>query len=116
MTIEWTLEAKKDLRKIYDFHSKYFSPELAHKTQIQAIKKVETLKLGTELGQEEELLKHLKQGHRYLISNHNKIIYKLQNDVVYITHVFDTRQSSRKLKWAQNLLNSTNPNSKNCYR
>jgi hypothetical protein len=50
------------------------------------------------LGQEEELLKHLNQGHRYLISNHNKIIYKVENNIAYITHVFDTRQDPQEFK------------------
>ncbi len=98
MNIQWTLEAKKDLKKIYKFYVKYFSKELALKTINQTFNKVKTLELGTELGQEEELLKHLNQGHRYLISNHNKIIYKVEDDIIYITHVFDTRQNPEKLK------------------
>ena len=97
MNIEWTLEAKKDLKKIYKFYTKHFSKELAQKIKTQALSKVKTLELGTELGQEEELLKHLKQGHRYLISNHNKIIYKVEDNTAYITHVFDTRQDPEKL-------------------
>ena len=85
MNIQWTLEAKKDLKKIYKFYVKYSSKELALKTINQAFNKVKTLELGTELGQEEELLKHLNQGHRYLISNHNKIIYKVENDIIYVS-------------------------------
>lgn len=97
MNIEWTLEAKKDLKKIYKFYTKHFSEELAQKIKNQALRKVKTLELGQELGQEEALLKHLKQGHRYLISNHNKIIYKVEDKTAYITHVFDTRQDPEKL-------------------
>ena len=91
-------EAKKDLKKIYKFYIKHFSEELAKKTINQALNKVKTLELGTELGQQEELLKHLNQGHRYLISNHNKIIYKVEDKTAYISHVFDTRQNPEKLK------------------
>lgn len=97
MNIEWTLEAKKDLKKIYKFYTKHFSVALAKKTVNQVLNKVKMLELGTKLGQEEALLKHLKQGHRYLISNHNKIIYKVENKTAYITHVFDTRQDPEKL-------------------
>ncbi|MCH8534562.1 MAG: type II toxin-antitoxin system RelE/ParE family toxin [Flavobacteriaceae bacterium] len=97
MNIEWTLEAKKDLKKIYKFYTKHFSLTIAQKIKNQALNTVKTLKLGTELGQEEELLKHLNQGHRYLISNHNKIIYKVEDQTAYITHVFDTRQNPKKL-------------------
>jgi plasmid stabilization system protein ParE len=98
MDIEWTLEAKKDLKKIYKFYFKHFSVELAQKIKNQALNKVKTLRLGTELGQEENLLKHLNEGHRYLITNHNKIIYKVVNKTAYITHVFDTRQDPEKLE------------------
>lgn len=97
MNIEWTFEAKKDLKKIYKFYTKNFSKELAQKIKNQVLNKVKTLELGTELGQEEELLKQLKQEHRYLLSNHNKIIYKVENKTAYITHVFDTRQDPEKL-------------------
>ncbi len=98
MDIQWTLEAKKDLKKIYVFYTKYFSETLAKKIKNQVLEKVKILELGTELGQEEALLKHLNQGHRYLISKHNKIIYKVEGNTVYITHVFDTRQNSAKLR------------------
>jgi toxin ParE1/3/4 len=98
MYIEWTFEAEKDLKKIYKFYTKHFSLELAKKRKNQVFNKVKTLELGAELGQEEELLKHLNEGHRYLISNHNKIIYKVEGNKAYITHVFDTRQNPDKLK------------------
>jgi len=97
MNIEWTLEAKKDFKKIHEFYTKHFSETLAQKIKKQVLNKVKTLELGTDLGQEEELLKHLSQGHRYLICNHNKIIYKVEDKTAYITHVFDTRQDPEKL-------------------
>lgn len=98
MKIVWTLEAQKDLKKIYKFYAKNVSIELAQKTILQILNKVKTLELGVELGQEEEVLKHLEQGHRYLITKHNKIIYMVHYTTVYITHVFDTRQNPKKLK------------------
>lgn len=98
MRIEWTLEAQNDLKKIYKFYASYFSETLARKITNQVLNQVKTLELGTELGQEEDLLKHLNEGHRYLISNHNKIIYKVHDCMVFITHVFDTRQDTAKLK------------------
>ncbi len=47
------------------------------------------------LGREEECLEHLKLGHRRLIEKHCKIIYKIKNDTIYITDVFDTRQDPK---------------------
>lgn len=74
MKIVWTLEAQKDLKKIYKFYAKNVSIEIAQKTVLHILNKVKTLELGVELGQEEDVLKHLEQGHRYLIAKHNKII------------------------------------------
>lgn len=97
VNIEWTREAVKDLKKIYEFYVQNFSQELAQKVKNQILDKVKTLELGTELGQQEELLLKSK-GYRYLICNHNKIIYKVEKNNAYITHVFDTRQNPEKLK------------------
>lgn len=96
--IFWTLSAKNDLKKIFDFYNQYFSNKIAINTIKNILNKVKTLTFGLELGQKEESLKHLKEGHRYLISKHNKIIYKIENNTAYITHVFDTRQSPDKLQ------------------
>jgi len=97
MNIEWTLEAKKDFKKIYKFYTIHFSKKIAQKIKGEVLSKVKTLELGTELGQEEGLLKHLNLGHRYLLSNHNKTIYKVENKTAYTTHVFDIRQNPEKL-------------------
>ena len=50
------------------------------------------------MGQEEESLVELGQGHRYLVEEHYKIIYRVIDDVVYITDIFDTRQDPDKMK------------------
>ena len=76
MDVEWTREARNDLKKIHDFYVKYFSIDLARKTIKEVFHKVKTLENSGYIGQKEELLKHLNQGHRYLIYNHNKIIYR----------------------------------------
>lgn len=97
MVINWTNSAEKDLNKVYKFYQKNASEEVAQKIVNEILITTNTLKLGLYLGQQEELLKQFNQGHRYLISNHNKIIYLPCEDHVKITHVFDTRKP-RKLK------------------
>lgn len=98
MEIEWTERAKKNVRRIYKFYTKTASEEVAKKILEPLFPFVQTLKEITLIGQEEEDLKHLKSGHRYLIIGHNKILYKVKNETIYITHVFDTRQNPKKLK------------------
>lgn len=96
--IRWTLEAEKDILRVYDFYVENFSEKLAQKVLRDIFSKVQKLEHSPGIGQEEELLKHIEQGQRYIISNHNKIIYKPENIIIYITHVFDTRQDPNKLK------------------
>ena len=98
MEIEWTDTAKKNVRRLYKFYTKTASEEVAKKILDPIFPFVLTLKEINLIGQEEENLKHLKSGHRYLVLAHNKILYKLRKDKIYITHVFDTRQDPIKLK------------------
>lgn len=44
------------------------------------------------MGQEEERLKKLELGHRYLVEGNYKIIYYIKGKIVYITDIFDCRK------------------------
>lgn len=98
MEIQWTETALKNVRKVYDFYCKTASEEVAGKIIEPLFHFVKTLEKMGEIGQEESTLKQLNNGHRYLVHNHLKIIYRLKENTVYITHVFDTRQKPSKLK------------------
>ena len=50
------------------------------------------------IGQIEENLLDLKQGHRYLVEGNYKIIYRLVGNDIYITDIFDCRQNPQKIK------------------
>ena len=50
------------------------------------------------MGQEEPLLEYLRSGHRRLIVGHCKIIYKVVDEYIYITDIFDSRQDPDKMK------------------
>ena len=49
-------------------------------------------------GQIEPYLANLKQGHRRLIEGNFKIVYRVENDVVYIVDFFDSRVNPNKMK------------------
>jgi len=98
MVIKWSISAEKDLEKIYQFYLKNASKKVAKQIINDIIFTTKTLNLGLYLGQLEPLLVHFNEGHRYLLSNHNKIIYVIIEDAVVITHVFDTRRDPVKLK------------------
>lgn len=98
MEIEWTDTAKKNVRRLYKFYTKTASEEVAKKILEPLFPFVQTLKESSLIGQEEEILKIQKSNHRYLVLGHNKIVYKIKREIIYITHVFDTRQDPKKLK------------------
>jgi plasmid stabilization system protein ParE len=50
------------------------------------------------IGTEEENLIDLKQGHRYLVEGNYKIIYRVIDNDIYITDIFDCRQNPTKMK------------------
>ena len=96
MNIIWTNPAKRDLRKIFNYYKKKVSKNLADKI-INSVFSTTSILKTHNAGVKEELLEHLEQDHRYLVSSNYKIIYFLQNNKVFITHVFDTRQNPNKL-------------------
>lgn len=49
-------------------------------------------------GQEETFLVHLGLGHRRLVVSHYKIIYRITEEYIYITDIFDSRQDPDKMK------------------
>jgi toxin ParE1/3/4 len=97
INIIWTQHAMDDVEKIYQFYCDIASIKVAKKIIEPFFSAVKKLEKGKSIGQEEESLKILKRGHRYLICGHNKIIYLPTLEAIFITHVFDTRQNPNKL-------------------
>jgi len=64
----------------------------------QLLDKAASLTTDPHVGQYEEYLEHLKKGHRRLIDGNFKIIYRIEEDCIYITDFFDTRQQPEKMK------------------
>ena len=58
----------------------------------------DTLLLQPLQGQEEPLLEHLRLEHRRLVVSHYKIIYRVEEECIYITDIFDSRQDPDKMK------------------
>ena len=49
-------------------------------------------------GQVEPYLEHLGGGHRRLVVGNFKVIYRVANDTVFITDIFDARQDPMRMK------------------
>ena len=60
--------------------------------------RADSIALNPDQGQREEYLRHLKEDHRRIIEGHIKIIYKVENNTVFIVDFFDSRQLPSKMR------------------
>ena len=97
MKVVITAPAKKNLQQLYYFYSKVYSEQKAKKIRTSIFSTAKSLKDFAKKGQKEELLSELGLDHRYLVQGHCKIIYRVDNDTVYTTDFFDTRQEPSNL-------------------
>jgi toxin ParE1/3/4 len=96
--VYWTPFSLKCLDEIKIYLEQASQSEtLANKYINKIIDRIEQLKIAPKSGQEEELLKHLKQNSRYLIEGNYKIIYQYKEDRVIITDVFHVKQNPIKI-------------------
>jgi plasmid stabilization system protein ParE len=100
LVIFWTDFAKKELRKIFDYHKEEASLTIARKIVKGIYESTQQLKSQPEIGQKEELLINRPQGFRYLVYTNYKIIYWIntENQRLEITDVFDARQNPIKIQ------------------
>ncbi len=97
MKVIWSNFASKTLRDIYDYYKEIAGEKTAKKIKDNILKSTKQLLLYPKSGQIEETLKYLEEGHRYLVKNKYKVIYKNVEEGILITDVFDLRQDPIKL-------------------
>lgn len=99
MKVKITDPAKDQLRRIYHYHRRSGNGKKGRQIRKNVLEKARLLKDFPEMGQEEDNLKHLGLGHRYIpIKPFYKIIYLIIKPIIYITDIFDTRQDPDKMK------------------
>ena len=94
----WTKFALSSLSKIYEYSKFNAGRNIANEIKDELIDVSIQLKEHPLSGAEEEHLAKLKQGHRYLVKDKFKVIYKISNDILYITDVFGARQNPEKIR------------------
>ena len=98
MVIVITNPAKSNLRKIYNYYKKEVSKKIAESIKLDLLKTISKLENHPYIGQIEEHLASLNLNHRYLVTGHYKIIYRIEGNTIYITDFFDSRQNPTKMK------------------
>jgi toxin ParE1/3/4 len=98
MKIFFTQQATDSLRECIDFLGEKISDSKRSEVFNRILEKIEKLADNPWIGQTEEYLEHLSKSHRRVIDGNYKIIYRVENDIIYITDIFDTRQDPSKMK------------------
>ncbi len=98
MKLVYTEQALFSLEEALNFIAPKVSPEKLEDIRDEILDAADTLILQPLQGQEEPYLEHLNLGHRRLIVSHYKIIYRVVEEYIYITDIFDSRQNPDKMK------------------
>jgi plasmid stabilization system protein ParE len=97
MKIIWTDFAIENLRAIFDYYLENANEKVAHKIRKRILNSTNQLKTNPESGPIELNLESLKQGHRYVVIDNYKVIYRVFENNIIINDVFDTRQNPIKM-------------------
>lgn len=97
MKVFWTKFALDSLSEIYKYYKENVSVTIANNIRHGVLTSTSQLEKYSLSDIIEELLLHVDKGHRCIIRGNYKIIYKIQNQKIYITDVFDTRQNPEKI-------------------
>ncbi len=96
MKIVITKFAQTKLKEIYLYYKIKTTLTVANNIKSKILNNIKLLVNNQEIGAEDEYLKSLKLGHRKLIVSNYKIVYRLTNNIIYITDIFDSRQDPTK--------------------
>ena len=99
MTYEiiWTDFAMNELKKIYLFYLENVSRKVALSIKNDILSSTRQLENQPDSGQVELHLDNLSETYRYILSGNYKIIYKSNNDHIFILDVFDARRNPEDL-------------------
>lgn len=99
MEVKITGPAVAQLDLIDEYYTKAGFSDFGKKLRSEIVKAAKLLCTNPKIGQLEENLTHLGQDHRYLVLHSNyKLIYLIQDNILYITDIFDTRQDPSRIK------------------
>lgn len=87
------------LDDIWNYYATEASERVADRITKKIVDDIDWLVDHPRGGQYEPLLDHLKMGHRCKVSGNYKIIYRIVDDLIFVSDVFDTRQDPGKMVW-----------------
>ncbi len=98
MKLIYTGQSLLALEEALDFIAPEVSREKLIEIRDSILDAADTLTLQPLQGQKEPFLEHMGLGHRRLVVDHYKIIYRVDGEYIYVTDIFDSRQDPDKIK------------------
>jgi plasmid stabilization system protein ParE len=99
MKLKFTSNSKRRLTQIVDYYDRQGNPRKGDRIVRTVQDEAKKLEKHPRLGPEEDNLRHLGQGHRYLlIKPFYKLLYLIAKPFIFITDIFDTRQNPDKMR------------------
>lgn len=86
-----------DLDDIYDFLADK-SQQTAQRIVENIVGRARQLETFPESGARQEFLSNQHKQYLYLIEGNYKVIYRIEEQVIYIIQIFDSRQDPNKMK------------------
>ncbi len=98
MKLVYTEQALKSLEESLEFIAPRVNKETLETVRNSILDRADKLIKNPSSGRREEYLEHLGLNHRRVIESHYKIIYRIIEQTIYITDIFDSRQNPAKMK------------------
>ncbi len=98
MKVIWSNFASDELKSIYKYYKEVASVKTAKKIKASVFEATKQLVKFSKSGTKEENLRDLKEDHRYLVAGKFKVIYKIEDNTIYITDVFNCEQNPQKMR------------------
>jgi len=96
MKVLITRPARNSLKAIHEHYRKEVSIRVADKIKLGISQKLRFLADNPHSGQIEETLRDMGLGHRRIVERNYKIIYRIIDDVIHVTDIFDSRRDPSK--------------------
>lgn len=100
MTVIITGYAWESLQRIYEYYAEVAPNKVDEFLQelLERIKQLESFPLS---GPIEPFYAKCGFNYRFLVHRHYKIIYKVENETIYVMRFFDARQSPEKIQTSE---------------
>jgi plasmid stabilization system protein ParE len=97
MQVEITRFARLQLKQIYAWYKIKASEKIALKIIDKILDSIEELGNLPGIGSIEPHLAHIPGQYKYIGCGNCKIIFRIANNIVFVTDIFDCRQNPRKI-------------------